>query len=87
MWSATYPWSCSLTCKNKPPQIYAVSRTSSCQLVRRFQLAVGLTTQRFALVFGVNTFAAVALNTVLTIILIDRAGFALDVETQFIVYR
>jgi len=46
-----------------------------------------LTTQRFALVFGVNTFAAVALNTVLTIILIDRAGFALDVETQFIVYR
>nr|CAB3266126.1 thiamine transporter 1-like [Phallusia mammillata] len=54
--------------------------------ITQFQLAVGLTTQRFALVFGVNTFAAVALNTVLTIILIDRVGFALDVNSQFVVY-
>nr|XP_002131058.1 thiamine transporter 1-like isoform X2 [Ciona intestinalis] len=54
--------------------------------ITQFQLAVGLNTQRFALVFGVNTFTAVLLNTVLTVILIDKAGFGLDVNTQFIIY-
>uniref|UniRef100_H2ZIX4 Major facilitator superfamily (MFS) profile domain-containing protein n=1 Tax=Ciona savignyi TaxID=51511 RepID=H2ZIX4_CIOSA len=54
--------------------------------ITQFQLAVGLNTQRFALVFGVNTFTAVLLNAILTIILIDKVGFGLDVNTQFIVY-
>ena len=55
--------------------------------MHRYQLAVGLNTRRFALVFGVNTFAALALNTIFTVVLIDKAGLQLDVITQFIVYR
>nr|CAB3266127.1 thiamine transporter 1-like [Phallusia mammillata] len=54
--------------------------------ITQFQLAIGLTTESFALVFGVNTFAAVLLNAVLTVILIDKAVLGLDVRTQFIVY-
>ncbi|CAK8676215.1 unnamed protein product [Clavelina lepadiformis] len=54
--------------------------------ITQYQLAVGLNTRRFALLFGANTFMAVSLNTLLTVIIIDQAGFGLDVETQFLIY-
>lgn len=38
--------------------------------------------QRYALVFGVNTFVALLLQTVLTVVVVDSAGLGLDVFTQ-----
>lgn len=38
--------------------------------------------QRYALVFGVNTFMALVLQTLLTVVVVDSAGLGLDVFTQ-----
>lgn len=38
--------------------------------------------QRYALVFGVNTFVALLLQTVITVVVVDSAGLGLDVITQ-----
>lgn len=38
--------------------------------------------QRYALVFGVNTFVALLLQTVLTVVVVDTAGLGLDIFTQ-----
>lgn len=38
--------------------------------------------QRYALVFGVNTFIALLLQTLLTLVVVDTAGLGLDVYTQ-----
>lgn len=38
--------------------------------------------QRYALVFGVNTFMALLLQTLLTLVVVDSAGLGLDVITQ-----
>lgn len=40
--------------------------------------------QRYALVFGVNTFLALLLQTLLTVVVVDSAGLGLDVFTQVI---
>uniref|UniRef100_UPI00358F944C thiamine transporter 1-like n=1 Tax=Myxine glutinosa TaxID=7769 RepID=UPI00358F944C len=49
-------------------------------------IAKTLTLERYALVFGVNTFMALALQTVLTAIVVDSRGLGLDVLTQFLIY-
>lgn len=36
----------------------------------------------YALVFGVNTFTALALQTLLTLIVVDASGLGLEVTTQ-----
>lgn len=38
--------------------------------------------QRYALVFGVNTFVALLLQSLLTLVVVDTAGLGLDVFTQ-----
>lgn len=38
--------------------------------------------ERYALVFGVNTFIALALQTLLTLIVVDASGLGLDITTQ-----
>lgn len=38
--------------------------------------------ERYALVFGVNTFIALALQTLLTLIVVDSSGLGLDITTQ-----
>lgn len=38
--------------------------------------------QRYALVFGVNTFLALLLQSLLTVVVVDSAGLGLDVFTQ-----
>lgn len=48
----------------------------------RFQIAVNLTMERYALMFGMNTFVALALQTILTIIVVDGRGLGLDIVTQ-----
>lgn len=38
--------------------------------------------QRYALVFGVNTFVALLLESLLTVVVVDSAGLGLDIVTQ-----
>lgn len=42
--------------------------------------------ERYALVFGVNTFIALGLQTVLTLIVVDASGLGLEITTQFLIY-
>ncbi|KAK9523740.1 hypothetical protein VZT92_017642 [Zoarces viviparus] len=51
-----------------------------------YQIAASLNMQRYALVFGVNTFMALLLQTLLTVVVVDSAGLGLDVFTQFLIY-
>lgn len=54
--------------------------------VATFQIAANLNMQRYALVFGVNTFIALLIQSVLTVVVVDSAGLSLDVFTQFFIY-
>ncbi|XP_015224642.1 PREDICTED: thiamine transporter 1 [Cyprinodon variegatus] len=54
--------------------------------VATYQIAASLSMQRYALVFGVNTFGALLLWTLITVIVVDSAGLGLDVFTQFLIY-
>ncbi|XP_010791181.1 thiamine transporter 1 isoform X1 [Notothenia coriiceps] len=51
-----------------------------------YQIAASLSMQRYALVFGVNTFMALLLQSLLTVVVVDSAGLGLDVFTQFLIY-
>ncbi|XP_071123166.1 thiamine transporter 2-like [Mytilus edulis] len=46
------------------------------------QIAKSLTRQRYGFVFGVNTFMALVVETLLTVIIVDKVGLNLDVQTQ-----
>lgn len=50
------------------------------------QIAKSLTRQRYGFVFGCNMFLALLIETILTAIVVDEAGFGVDVQTQFEVY-
>ncbi|XP_037618205.1 thiamine transporter 1 [Sebastes umbrosus] len=54
--------------------------------VATYQIAATLNMQRYALVFGVNTFVALLLQSLLTVVVVDSAGLGLDVFTQFLIY-
>ncbi|XP_054650721.1 thiamine transporter 1-like [Dunckerocampus dactyliophorus] len=54
--------------------------------VATYQIAADLTMERYALVFGANTFAALTLQTIMTAIVVDSEGLALDVVLQFTIY-
>ncbi|XP_040842731.1 thiamine transporter 1 isoform X3 [Ochotona curzoniae] len=54
--------------------------------IATFQIAANLSMERYALVFGVNTFIALALQTLLTLIVVDASGLGLEVTTQFLIY-
>ncbi|KAM8806612.1 reduced folate transporter [Eudromia elegans] len=51
-----------------------------------FRIAASLSKELCALVFGVNTFFATVLKTVITIIVADKRGLGLSVHPQFYVY-
>lgn len=51
-----------------------------------YQIAASLSMQRYALVFGVNTFMALLLQSLLTVVVVDSVGLGLDVFTQFLIY-
>ncbi|XP_063967276.1 thiamine transporter 2-like [Lytechinus pictus] len=62
---------------------------SSYQLVitiATFQIAKHLSLERYALVFGWNTFVALVLETILTLIVVDYRTLNLPADTQFLVY-
>ena len=48
----------------------------------RFQIAVNLSVERYALVFGINTFIALVIQTLLTVIVVDSGGLNLPVSIQ-----
>ncbi|XP_044297717.1 thiamine transporter 1 [Varanus komodoensis] len=54
--------------------------------LQRFQIATNLSVERYALVFGINTFIALALQTLLTLIVVDAKGLKLDIYRQFMIY-
>ncbi|XP_054628820.1 thiamine transporter 1 [Dunckerocampus dactyliophorus] len=54
--------------------------------VATYEIAASLDMQRYALVFGVNTFMALLLQSLLTLVVVDSAGLGLDIFTQFFIY-
>ncbi|KAG8445476.1 hypothetical protein GDO86_010306 [Hymenochirus boettgeri] len=54
--------------------------------IATFQIAINLSMERYALMFGVNNFVALAVQTVITLIVVDPQGLELDIVTQFLVY-
>ncbi|XP_037362423.1 thiamine transporter 1 [Talpa occidentalis] len=54
--------------------------------IATFQIAANLSMERYALVFGVNTFIALALQTLLTLIVVDASVLGLEITTQFLIY-
>nr|XP_020455983.1 thiamine transporter 2-like isoform X2 [Monopterus albus] len=54
--------------------------------ITAFQIASNLSTECYALTFGINTFVALSLQTIITIIFVDEAALGLDIVTQFIIY-
>lgn len=51
-------------------------------LFQRFQIAAGLNLERYALVFGANTFCALVLQTIITSVVVDSGGLGVDIVTQ-----
>ncbi|KAL1770583.1 thiamine transporter 2 [Sigmodon hispidus] len=51
-----------------------------------FQIAVNLSVERYALVFGIDTFIALVIQAIMTLIVADKRGFNLQITTQFLVY-
>ncbi|KAM4771174.1 thiamine transporter 2-like [Rhinophrynus dorsalis] len=67
---------------------YLIFKSSYMLLITiaTFQIAINLSIERYALMFGINTFVAMALQTILTVIVVDPQGLELDIVTQFLVY-
>ncbi|KFO54574.1 Thiamine transporter 2, partial [Corvus brachyrhynchos] len=54
--------------------------------IATFQIAVNLSMERYALMFGFNNFVALVIQTILTIVVVDSRGLGLDITTQFLIY-
>ncbi|CAM4576638.1 unnamed protein product [Leuciscus chuanchicus] len=67
---------------------YAVFKASYMFLITitMFQIALNLSMECYALTFGINTFVALTLQTILTAIVVDNSALGLDITTQFLVY-
>nr|XP_045003870.1 thiamine transporter 2 [Jaculus jaculus]XP_045003871.1 thiamine transporter 2 [Jaculus jaculus]XP_045003872.1 thiamine transporter 2 [Jaculus jaculus] len=51
-----------------------------------FQIVVNLSVERYALVFGMDTFIALVIQTIMTVIVVDQRGLNLPISIQFLVY-
>lgn len=67
---------------------YAIFKASYMFLITitMFQIAVNLSMECYALTFGINSFVALTLQTILTAIVVDNTALGLDIATQFLVY-
>ncbi|XP_030621041.1 solute carrier family 19 member 3b [Chanos chanos] len=67
---------------------YVIFKASYMLLITitTFQIASNLSMECYALTFGINTFTALALQTVITAIVVDDTALGLDIVTQFIIY-
>ncbi|KAK2917535.1 reduced folate transporter [Channa argus] len=54
--------------------------------IATFQIASSLTKELCALVFGINTFLGTILKSIISLIISDKRGLALDVKAQFYLY-
>nr|XP_003218336.2 PREDICTED: thiamine transporter 2 [Anolis carolinensis] len=54
--------------------------------IAMFQIAVSLSMERYALMFGFNNFVALLIQTIITVIVVDSKGLGLDIKTQFLIY-
>ncbi|KFQ29627.1 Thiamine transporter 2, partial [Mesitornis unicolor] len=54
--------------------------------IATFQIAVNLSMERYALIFGFNNFVALVIQTILTVVVVDSKGLGLDISTQFLIY-
>ncbi|XP_059678767.1 thiamine transporter 2 [Gavia stellata] len=54
--------------------------------IATFQVAVNLSMERYALMFGFNNFVALVIQTILTVVVVDSKGLGLDISTQFLIY-
>ncbi|XP_070684974.1 thiamine transporter 1 [Pempheris klunzingeri] len=54
--------------------------------IAMYQLAAGLSMERYALVFGANNFGALILQTIITAVVVDSRGLGLGIIPQFIIY-
>ena len=48
----------------------------------RAQISKSLPRYRYGFVFGCNTFVTLVIETVLTVVVVDRVGFSVNVRTQ-----
>ncbi|XP_054884267.1 thiamine transporter 2 [Poeciliopsis prolifica] len=54
--------------------------------IAMYQIAADLTMERYALVFGANTFGALLLQTIITSVVVDSGALGLPIVPQFIFY-
>jgi len=54
--------------------------------VASFEIASNISQDSYGLVFGINTFLALAFQTILTTVVVDKVGFQLEPRDQFLVY-
>ncbi|XP_044288927.1 thiamine transporter 2 [Varanus komodoensis] len=54
--------------------------------IATFQIAVSLSMERYALMFGFNNFVALLIQTIVTFIVVDSKGLGLNIGTQFLIY-
>ncbi|KAM6179015.1 thiamine transporter 2-like [Rhynchocyon petersi] len=54
--------------------------------IATFQVALNLSVERYALVFGINTFIALGIQTLMTLVVVDEQGLRLPVSIQFLIY-
>ncbi|XP_074535771.1 thiamine transporter 2 [Halichoeres trimaculatus] len=54
--------------------------------IAMYQIATDLSMERYALVFGANNFGALALQTIITSIVVDSAALGLSIIPQFTIY-
>ncbi|GAA6221591.1 thiamine transporter 1-like [Lates japonicus] len=54
--------------------------------IAMYQIAADLSMERYALVFGANTFGALALQTIITSVVVDSRGLGLTIIPQFTIY-
>ncbi|KAJ3591090.1 hypothetical protein NHX12_009037 [Muraenolepis orangiensis] len=54
--------------------------------ITTFQIASNLSMECYALTFGINTFIALSLQTIVTAVVVDESVLGLDIVTQFIIY-
>ncbi|XP_034024033.1 solute carrier family 19 member 3b [Thalassophryne amazonica] len=67
---------------------YVIFKSSYMFLITitTFQIAANMSMECYALTFGINTFVALSLQTMITVIVVDEAALGLDIVTQFIMY-
>ncbi|KAG7479063.1 thiamine transporter 1-like [Solea senegalensis] len=54
--------------------------------IAMYQIAADLSMERYALVFGTNNFGALALQTIITSVVVDSGGLGLAIIPQFTIY-